>query len=354
MCRGRPGRNNHPRVAGLTIRTTILKALVTGSTGFIGSNLCRSLLTAGFKVRAFHRPDSSLMLLEDLPVEHASGDITQPETILNAMREVDFVFHTAARLGRPVVVEDLYKVNVLGTRYLLEAAMQSNVKRVIHTSTTAALGVPRRISHRQDNHLLMNENNTWNFPARWWPYGHSKYRAELEVQNAVARGLDAVIVNPSLVIGAGDINRIGGETIIHAAQNLLFAAPAGGLNIVHIDDLVDGHLKAVEFGRRGERYILGGENMTHLAYLNLLSRVVGVRAPRFTVPDWFLKSLASPIEVLAKIIPLPIGGDLPRKSGFFFYYSTAKAKEDIQFLNQRTTYKAVQEAYNWYCDHQII
>jgi dihydroflavonol-4-reductase len=331
-----------------------LKALVTGSTGFIGSNLCRRLLDAGFEVRAFHRPESPSLLLEGLPVEHAPGDITQPGTILKAMRDVDFVFHTAARLGRPVVPEELYKVNVLGTRYLLEAALQSNLKRVIHTSTTAALGVPRRIPHSNDKHPLIDENNTWNFPARWWPYGHSKYRAELEVQAAVARGLDAVIVNPSLVIGAGDINRIGGETIIHAAKNHLIAAPPGGLNVIHIDDLVEGHLKACEFGERGERYILGGENMTHLDYLHLLSHVVGVRAPVFTVPDWFLKMLASPIEILAKILPLPIGGDLPRKSGFFFYYSSDKAKNDIQFINQRTTCNAVQEAYNWYCDHHII
>jgi dihydroflavonol-4-reductase len=331
-----------------------LKALVTGSTGFIGSHLCRRLLTAGFEVRAFHRPDSPLILIDDLPVEHATGDITQPEKILDAMQEVDYVFHTAARLGRPVVFEELYRVNVLGTRYLIEAAIRSNVKRVIHTSTTAALGVPRRIPNSKDNHQLMNENNTWNFPARWWPYGHSKYRAELEVQSAVARGLDAVIVNPPLVIGAGDINRIGGETIIHAAKNHLFAAPPGGLNVIHIDDLVEGHLKALEFGGRGERYILGGENMTHLAYLILLSQVVGVRAPLFTVPDWCLKAIAPLIEIMARLFPLPIGGDLPRKTGFFFYYSTAKAKEDIQFLNQRSTQKALQEAYNWYCDHQII
>lgn len=331
-----------------------MKALVTGSTGFIGSNLCHRLIDAGIEVRAFHRPNSSLLLLSGLQVEHADGDITQPESILNAMRDVDIVFHIAARLGRPVIVEELYKVNVLGTRYLLEAALKSKVKRVIHTSTTAALGVPRKIPQSKDKHILMNENNTWNFPARWWPYGHSKYRAELEVQAAVARGLDAVIVNPTLVIGAGDINRIGGETIIHAAKNHLFAAPPGGLNVIHIDDLVDGHLKAFEFGKRGERYILGGENMTHLEYLNLVSQVVGAQAPLFTVPDWFLKIIAKPIEILAKIFPLPIGGDLPRKSSFFFYYSTNKAKNVFQFSNQATTHKAVQEAYNWYCDHQEI
>ena len=289
-----------------------------------------------------------------MPVEHALGDITQPETLKDAMQGVDIVFHTAARLGRPVIVEELYRVNVLGTRYVLDAAFETNIKRLIFTSTAAALGVPRSIPGRGRKQSLMDESNTWNFPANWWPYGHSKYRAEFEVQSAVAKGLDAVIVNPTLVIGAGDINRIGGETIIHAAKNHLFAAPPGGLNVIHINDLVEGHLKALEHGVRGERYILGHKNMTHREYLNLVCEVVGVRPPLFVIPNWILKLLATPVEIFAKIFPLPIGGDLPRKSGFKFSYSIDKSKADLGFTIQETTRGAVQEAYNWYLDHQYI
>ena len=331
-----------------------MKVLVTGSTGFIGSHLCRRLLSAGYEVRAYHRSNSSTLLLGEIPVEHAIGDITQPETIKDAMQGVDVVFHTAARLGRPVVVEELYRVNVLGTRYVLDAAIETNIQRLIFTSTAAALGVPQSIPGKNRKESLLDETNTWNFPARWWPYGHSKYRAELEVQSAVAKGLDAVIVNPSLVIGAGDINRIGGETIIHAAKNHLFAAPPGGLNVIHINDLVEGHLKALEHGVRGERYILGHKNMTHQEYLNIVCEAVGVRPPLFVIPNWFLKFLAKPVEIFAKIFPLPIGGDLPRKSGFNFFYSIDKSKAGLGFTIQKTTIGAVQEAYNWYLDHQYI
>ncbi|MFC2043103.1 NAD-dependent epimerase/dehydratase family protein, partial [Chloroflexota bacterium] len=276
-------------------------ALVTGSTGFIGSHLCRALTAAGHEVRAFHRPNSSLLLLGNLDVEHCIGDVTQPDSLADSLKDVEVVFHTAAKLGIPRDPDLMYAVTVGGTRNVLNAAKTSGVRRVIHTSTVAALGVPEKPHIIHITPPAMDENHTWNFPPKWWPYGHSKYLAEMEVQNAVANGLDAVIVNPALVIGAGDINRVGGNVIIKAAQGILIAAPPGGLNVVHIDDVVRGHLAAHESGRVGERYILGGQNLGHMKFLQIVADVVGVQGPRAAVPEWLIRGLARPVEITAKI-----------------------------------------------------
>ena len=186
-----------------------MKILVTGSTGFIGAALCRALVMRGHSVRAFHRPTSNLLLLNDLPVEHVLGDMTQPETIQAAMQGMEAVFHTAATLGGGGrdLAGRMYTVTVEGTRTILRFAREAGVQRVVLTSSVAALGVPERFPHGEMHAPVpvMNENHTWNLRPDYWPYGYAKYLAELEVQRAVAGGQDAVIVNPTVVFGAGDI-----------------------------------------------------------------------------------------------------------------------------------------------------
>ncbi len=305
-------------------------------------------------MRAFHRPNSSLLLLENLDVEHCIGDITQPDSLADALKDVEVVFHTAAKLGIPRDPDLIYTVTVAGTRNVLNAARAAGVRRVIHTSTVAALGVPEKPNNKHIAPPAMNEYHTWNFPPQWWPYGHSKYLAEMEVQNAVANGLDAIIVNPALVIGAGDINRVGGNVIIKAAQGILIAAPPGGLNVVHIDDVVLGHLAALDRGRTGERYILGGENLSHMEFMQIVASVVGIQGPRAAIPEWLILGLAGSVERAAKFLPLPIGGDLLHKVGYFFYYDTHKAHQELGLSELKTTHSSIEDAYAWYCQQNII
>jgi dihydroflavonol-4-reductase len=292
--------------------------------------------------------------LENLDVEHCIGDITQPDSLAAALRGIEVLFHTAAKLGIPRDPDLMYAVTVAGTRNVLNAARAAGVRRVIHTSTVAALGVPEKPRIKHIAPPAMNEYHTWNFPPQWWPYGHSKYLAEMEVQNAVANGLDAVIVNPALVIGAGDINRVGGNVIIKAAQGILIAAPHGGLNVVHIDDVVRGHLFALERGRIGERYILGGENLSHKEFLQIVAGVVGIQGPRAAIPEWLIRGLAGPVGIAAKFLPLPIGGDLLHKAGYYFYYDTHKAHQELGLSDLRSTHTAIEDAYLWYRQQNII
>ena len=305
-------------------------------------------------MRAFHRPNSSLLLLENLDVEHWIGDITQPDSLAAPLKDVEVVFHTAAKLGIPRDPDLMYAVTVVGTRNVLNAARAAGVRRVVHTSTVAALGVPEKPHNKHIAPPAMNEYHTWNFPPQWWPYGHSKYLAEMEVQNAVANGLDAVIVNPALVIGAGDINRVGGNVIIKAAQGILITAPPGGLNVVHIDDVVRGHLAALERGRTGERYILGGQNLSHMEFMQIVAYVLGIQRPRAVIPEWLIRGLAGPVEIAAKFLPLPIGGDLLHKAGYYFYYDTHKAHQELGLSDLQTTHSSIEDAYAWYCQQNII
>jgi dihydroflavonol-4-reductase len=336
-----------------------MKVLVTGATGFIGSQLCRALAARGWSVRAFHRPDSKLDGLQGLDVEHAVGDVTDIESVERAVQGIEVVFHTAAKMGRSNKAQGMYTVTVEGTRNVLSAALSAGVRRVVHTSSVAALGVPLEIpTSRAGNRpeiLCMDEYHTWNFRPEWWRYGHAKYLAEIEVQKAVARGLDVVITNPTVVIGPGDLNRISGNILIQVARGRVPVAVPGGLNVVHIEDVIRGHLLAFEHGKTGERYILGGENLTHLRFLQIAASVTGARPPLFTVPAGVARAVASAIDLTGRIGSFfPVGSASLRRAGFFFYYNTRKAEQQLGLQASHSVRQAVEDACRWFREHHMM
>jgi dihydroflavonol-4-reductase len=322
-----------------------MKVLVTGSTGFIGSSLCRALLERGHAVRAFHRPSSKLRLLDGLEVEHATGDLTQPETLEAAVQGVEVVFHAAAWMGGSEQNGRQYAITVEGTRSLLQEAQRASVRRVVHTSSVAALGVPEE---NQGTPALMDENHTWNYRPDLHPYGYAKYLAELEVQKAVSRGIDAVIVNPTLVFGRGDLYRQSSSIVTQVAERRLPVGVSGGLNCVHIDDVIEGHIAAMELGRTGERYILGGENLTFMEMLQTIASVTGAPAPDRALPTGLLHALSRPAHLFQSFVHLPVSADLLQLAGRFFYYDTRKAGEALGLTVRRGARQAFQEAYEWF------
>ncbi len=322
-----------------------MKVLVTGSTGFIGGALCRELVGRGHEVHAFHRPSSALRLLEDLPVLHAIGDLTQVDTLLSAMEGIEVVFHAAAMLagdnpGR------MYAVTVEGTRAVLEAARKAGVRRVVHTSSVAALGVPE--SGPLDRPGLLNESHTWNYLPERWPYGYAKYLAELEVQRAVAEGQDIVIVNPSIVYGAGDVYRQTSSLVVQVARHKLPALVEGGANFVHLQDVVDGHLAALEKGQCGERYILGGENLTLTKAVEKAAGVVGAHPPSIVLPGGVGRALAGPARLLRNILDLPVEPEILYLAGKYFYYDTHKAQVELGLPTPRPVEDGMAEAFAWF------
>lgn len=330
-------------------------ALVTGATGFLGSHICRVLLDAGHTVRAFHRATSSLVLLEGLDVQHVIGDVTQPETLVEALQGVDAIFHAAAKVDYWRDSRGMYDVTVGGTRNVLDAALKMGVKRVVHVSSAAALGVPEDVrKFPAKEPTLLNENHTWNYRPAWWRYGHAKHLSEREVQRAVARGLDAVIVNPAAIYGAGDVNRVSGDLIIQIVKGRLPWAIHGGMNVVHVRDVAEGILAAYFKGRTGERYLLGGENMTHMDLERLIAGVVGKKPPARYLPVGLMRAMATPVDLLSRFFPLPFNGDILRFAGLYFYYDTQKAERELGLSDKRTIYQAIQDAYQWYRERGVI
>lgn len=323
-----------------------MKVLVTGSSGFIGGALCRALCAReGYEVVAFHRPSSTLRLLEDLPVQHAIGDLTQPATLQAAMSGVEVVFHAGALLGTSQPGRS-YAVTVQGTQSVLQAARVAGVRRVVHTSSVAALGVPE--AGRSSGRGLLTENHAWNYRPDYWPYGYAKYLAELEVQRAVSLGQDVVVVNPSLVFGAGDIYRQSNSPVVQVArQNLPFITEAG-VNVVHLEDVVEGHLAALERGKCGERYILGGENLTVEQLVKLIAELAGVMPPSLMLPPGLVRSLSGVFGVFQSFLQLPVSIQELRLAGYYFYYETEKARLELGLPRPRPAREALSAALDWF------
>ncbi|NNF04901.1 MAG: NAD-dependent epimerase/dehydratase family protein, partial [Rhodothermales bacterium] len=256
-----------------------MKVLVTGATGFVGSRVVRRLLEERHDVRAVHRPSSSFSQVEDIRdrIDWVLGDVLEPDGLHRAFDDMECVVHAAAEIafGRGEVERRLHRVNVEGTANLVNAALDHGRVRVIHVSSIAALGrSPRQseaASARNGDRICTDESAEWVESDLNTAYARSKYLAEMEVRRGVAEGLDAVIVNPSVVMGVG---RSGRNTTLLAERvrdGRIPLVPTGSTNVVDVLDVADGILKALEKGRRGERYILAGENLEWKEIITMLA-----------------------------------------------------------------------------------
>ncbi len=229
--------------------------LLTGASGFVGSALARKLIERGFAVRALVRPTSNLSHLSELGLELAVGDLRDAGAVGQAMAGARWVFHVAAdyRLWAPDPTE-IFRSNVDGTRALMQAAMQHGVERIVYTSSVATLRTSPS-GNTADETMPLRESEAVG------AYKRSKVAAERVVEALIEKGLPAVIVNPSTPVGPGDLKPTPtGRVIVEAAAGRMPAFVETGLNMVHVDDVAEGHLLAFERGRIGERYILGGQN----------------------------------------------------------------------------------------------
>jgi dihydroflavonol-4-reductase len=326
----------------------IMKALVTGGTGFLGANLAKGLVEQGWSVRILRRKTSSLDAVRDLPVEHASGDVTDLDSLLAAMQGVEVVFNVAAISQYWRNTPDLiYKVNVGGAQNVFDAAARSDVQRIVHTSSAAAVGI---IKGR-----AADEDDAFNQSPDRFPYGHSKWLAEQLVQERVKSGQDIVMVNPAAIIGARDINWVSGSILREAKRGHIPVIPQGGVNFVAVQDVVAGHIAAVEKGRAGERYILGGENLTNRETTLMACEIVGVKPPRFTQPRWTIPLAGGVLDLGAKIIGprLPLSGEQMRLTAEYIYFDSSRARRELG-LPHTPIRQAMQECYDWYVAHNYL
>ncbi|MBN2678109.1 MAG: NAD-dependent epimerase/dehydratase family protein [Anaerolineaceae bacterium] len=329
-----------------------MNVLVTGSSGFIGGAICRELVSRGERVRAFHRPGSNTLLLDDLPVEHHIGDLNDPSSLLNPMKGVSVVIHCAAQMGNTTDWKHFFNVTVRGTQAVLDIAREEKVKRFIHTSSVAALGVPEPGIKGSDASLL-SETHTWNYSPKLWQYGYAKYLAEMEVQRAVALGLDAVIVNPTSVFGGGDVLRNESSVIRLVADRGLNLCAQGGMNVVHIHDVVVGHLSALEHGLRGERYIIGGENISHAAFFHTILSLTGKSRRLIILPPPLVKLVRRLFFITSRLLHLDINPGILNLAGYYFYYDLEKSQRQLRLSTPLDAKQAVIDASQWFKEHTL-
>lgn len=327
----------------------MIRALVTGSTGGLGANLVAALNQRGIEVVGLRRKTSPQDAVGDLQMTQVVGDITDLESLRPAVEGVDWVFHAAAIADDwNFPAEVIYQVNVGGTRNMLTAALDAGVKRFVLTGSTAALGKP---THDKS---LMDESSVFNIKPEVWPYGYSKHLAAQMLAEFIEKGLEAVSVLPSAVMGPRDLKFICGELIVRVLKRELMPLPEGGINFIDMRDCVEAHIAVAEKGRPGERYVLAGHNMTHGETLQIIGDVVGVQPRRIKIPRWTLPPLSVLVDGLHKAgFKLPIERARVLLSGEYMYYDNDKAVQELG-LRIRPFAETVHDAYQWYVDHGYL
>lgn len=323
-----------------------MKALVTGASGFVGSAIARALIARGWDVRCLVRESSSRRNLESLSAELVFGDLADGASLERALAGCEALFHAAAdyRLGArdPRL---LYQTNVEGTRNVLDAAERQRVEHVVYTSSVATVGLPGDGSPG-------DELTPVGLHDMIGHYKRSKFLAE-QVVREWARVLvhgRAVIVNPSSPMGPGDVKPTPtGQILVDAASGRTPAYVDTGLNVVHVDDVAAGHLLALERGRAGERYILGGENLSLEDILTKVARLVGRKPPRIRLPHAVVMPIAYVAEGYARVTGRPTRVTLEsvRMSRKRMFFSSAKAERELGY-HSRPAHEALADAVRWF------
>jgi dihydroflavonol-4-reductase len=261
-------------------------AFVTGATGFLGTHVARALAEQGAQLRLLVRPTSDLRNIEDLRAERVQGDLRDPASIEKALSGCEAVFHVAADYRLWVRdPEQMYRSNVEGTRSLLEAARKQGVRRVVYTSSVATMGFA---SNGQANGHLADERSPVSLADMIGHYKRSKFMAEQVAFDAAQSGVDVVVVNPTTPVGERDVKPTPtGRIVLDFLKQKFPAYVETGLNLVDATECARGHIQALEKGKSGERYILGGENLTLKQILDRLAAITGLKSPTVKLPYVF-------------------------------------------------------------------
>lgn len=328
-----------------------MTTLLTGATGFVGSAVLRQLKAAGHDVRALVRPSSRVENLEGYAVDIVRGDLADAELLESALAGCDALFHVAAdyRLWAADPAE-IYRSNVDGTRNIMLAAARAGVRRIVYTSSVATLGV-------DDDGTPADETHTARLDDMIGHYKRSKFLAEREVLAMVRENsLPVIVVNPSAPVGPRDIKPTPtGRMILDAARGRMPAYVETGLNIVHVDDVAAGHLLACERGTPGERYILGGENLSLQRILAEVAALCGRRPPRVRLPHGLAMSIAVLAQAWARLAGRApaVSLDGVRMARKPMYFSSEKAARTLGYAS-RPAVLAIRDAVEWFRDNDYL
>ncbi|GBD39896.1 3 beta-hydroxysteroid dehydrogenase/Delta 5--_4-isomerase [bacterium HR37] len=327
-----------------------MASLVTGATGFIGSHVARKLVQRGESVRILLRKTSKTLNIEDIDAERVYGDILDVDSIRKALKGCDTVYHTAGLVSfRKSDYKRLEDINVKGTVNVLSAALEAGVKKVVYTSSVAAIGV-------NPDGGIANEDTPFTLEHMGIQYLNTKYRAEQEALRLYRQGLPLVIVNPSVVIGPGDVYLSSCGFIVWYCKKKFPGYMDGGINLVDVEDVAEGHILAAQKGRLGERYILGNKNLSIKEVFEILEKVTGIPAPRIKIPYFVALAAAFFVERILGI-SLPnyssMDVDSVRASRFYWYFDSSKAVRELGFP-QTPVEQSIEKTVKWLKDKGYI
>jgi dihydroflavonol-4-reductase len=320
-------------------------AFLTGGTGFVGASLARLLLKQGLKVKALARKGSDRRNLEGVDVELVEGGLLDKDAIERGVKGCRYAFHVAAdyRIWIPNPA-DMYAANVEGTEIVLRAAAKAGAERIVHCSSVAAVKVP-------DDHTPVDETSEYgSLEEIVGHYKKSKYLADVLALKLGKEGMPVVVVNPAAPIGPYDIKPTPtGKMVVDFLNGRIPSYIDTGLNIVHVEDVAMGHWLAAQKGRIGQRYILGGENLTLKQVLDLLAEVSGLPGPKFKTPyaiAYAFGAVDTAIAVMRGTVPMaPL--DAIKMAKHYMWFSSAKAKSELGFA-PRPAKDALKDAVAWY------
>jgi dihydroflavonol-4-reductase len=328
-----------------------MRILVTGGTGFVGSHLVRHLLAHGEEVVCLVRPQSRLDNLQGLSVHFASGDLRHFDTVRAAVKGCDIVYHCAADYRLSCKNPDqMYAVNVEGTKNVLQASFEAGVDRVVYTSTVGCLGL-------NSDGTPANENAPVRLEDLTGVYKRSKFLAEREAETWAGRGLPVVIVNPSTPVGDLDIKPTPtGKMIVDFLRRKMFAYVETGMNLVDVRDVAEGHRLAAQKGRSGEKYILGHSNLTLKQIFDLLSQLTGIPSPANRMPHWVAEIYARLENVWAEKVlhrepSVPLEG--VKLSRCKMWFDSSKAVRELG-LPQTPVEDGLRRGVEWFRTHGYV
>ena len=315
-----------------------MRVFVTGGTGFIGSRVVARLAARGDEVRCLVRPTSPVERIEHLGVETIVGDLFDPESLERGMAGADACIHLASVSSWDEIASDaVERVIEEGSRAVLRAAAAEDGVRLVHVSSAAAVNASKEP-------IVWDERAPFELEGTGLRYAISKHRVENMVREAVAEGLDAVMVNPGEVYGPDDDEWITAGTVRDWLKSWPALALKGGASVVHVDDVADGVIAALDRGERGERYILGGENLTVADMARRCLRTAGLRKPVVVVPEW---ALHLAVRVAAKLrLPAPMPADLVGYACRYWFVDATKAREQLGF-RPRPADETIRDVVGW-------
>jgi dihydroflavonol-4-reductase len=325
-----------------------MKVFLTGATGFVGSHVARCYADAGAELRLLTRSSSNLSAIEGMAAEVVVGDLREPQSLRTAVAGCDAVVHVAADYRLWVRdPKSMHAANVDGTRELLRIAREEGVRRFVYTSSVATMGF------RKDG-TIVDENSPVSIDDMIGDYKRSKFLGELEAVKAAQAGQEVIILNPTTPIGAGDSKPTPTGRIVVDFLNKRFPAYVDtGLNLVDVGEVARMHLVALEKGTSGERYILGGENLTLKQILDRMSSITGLPSPTMKVPNAVAMAFAFFDEnftgrLLGKEPRATI--EAVRMGQKMMFASSAKAERELGF-RVLPVYSALRAAIEWFIEH---